>query len=68
VLSAHDDELGSRLAAALDESWEAAGLLAPELEAAAERQIAASCEAYARFSGPVARRVGPSAPLSRRTA
>jgi colanic acid/amylovoran biosynthesis protein len=67
VLSAQDDELGSRLAAALDESWEAAGLLAPELEAAAERQIAASREAYARFSGPVARRVGASAPLTRRT-
>lgn len=68
VLSAQDDELGSRLAGALDESWEAAGLLAPELEAAAERQIAASREAYARFSGPVARHVGPSAPLSRWTA
>ena len=37
VVSAHDDELGSRLAAALDESWETADALAPELVAAAGR-------------------------------
>ena len=58
VVPAHDGELGPRLAAALDESWETADALAPELVAAAGRQIAASREAYARFSDPVSRRLG----------
>ena len=68
VVSAHDGELGARLAAALEESWETADALAPELVTAAGRQIAASREGYARFSGPVSRRVRAAASLSRRPA
>ena len=68
VLSAQDADFGAHLAAALDESWEAAERLAPELEAAAREQIAASRQAYARFSAPVARRAGASAVLSRQPA
>jgi len=68
VVSVDDPDFASHLAAALDESWEAAEELAPELVAAAGRQIAASREGYARFSGPVSRRVRAAAALSRRPA
>src|SRR6185503_89135 len=65
VVSVDDPDFASQLAAALDESWEAAEKLAPELVAAAGRQIAESRAAYARFSQPVARRVGAAALIRR---
>jgi colanic acid/amylovoran biosynthesis protein len=65
VVSALHADFGARLAAAVDEAWEAAETLSPELVAAAERQITAAGDAYARFAERVSRHAGTSAALSR---
>ena len=60
VLSASDRDVAARLSAALDEAWEGADKLRPELLAATARQIAAAQDAYARFEEPVSRYAGLS--------
>jgi colanic acid/amylovoran biosynthesis protein len=64
VVSAGDVDFGAQLAAAVDEAWETAEALSPELVAAAERQITAAGDAYARFAERVFRHAGTSAALS----
>ena len=49
MLPASGLDFGARLGAAVDETWELADELAPGLLAAAERQIRAGQDAYARF-------------------
>lgn len=66
VVSTSDPDFGARLAAALDETWELADELAPELLSAAARQIAAGQDAYDRFQEPVARHAGLNGAVTRR--
>ena len=60
VVPASDLDFSARLSAAVDETWELADELAPELLAAAEQQIRASQEAYARFQERVTCHAGVS--------
>jgi polysaccharide pyruvyl transferase WcaK-like protein len=62
VLPATERELPERLAVAVRTAWDAADERRPELLTAAERQIGAAREAYARFAPAVSRRLGDQVP------
>jgi hypothetical protein len=49
VVSTSGPDFGARLGAAVEEAWELADEVAPELLAGVADQIAAGHEAYARF-------------------
>jgi hypothetical protein len=57
VVATSGPDFGARLGAAVDETWELADTIAPELLAAAGRQIRAGQDAYARFQELVSARV-----------
>jgi colanic acid/amylovoran biosynthesis protein len=61
VVAASGPDLNGRLSAALDEAWETADALQPQLLEATARQIVAARDAYARFGEPVSRYAGLSA-------
>jgi polysaccharide pyruvyl transferase WcaK-like protein len=70
VISLAEPSFRERLAAAIDEAWEAAPRLREELLAATERQIEAAREAYARLAAAISpgvhadRRSANGAPVS----